>query len=211
MALLAQTLNPLADGATTAVLTEAYRLILPEVLLLATACILFVQGLYRPSKTLSVGLALIALIGAGVLGSIGQEPVLDPSARVIAPIDPGAAAVFVRFASLVVGLLLVLCATKEITTETASDYLACLMVMIAGTSLLGRVNDLILVYITLEMISIPTYVLLYLPDRSKAAQEAAAKYFLLSILSSGVMLFGFSYLFGVTGTTNLTAMHSTLA
>ena len=55
-------------------------------------------------------------------------------------------------------------------------------------------------------ITLVTYVLLYLPSRKRTAQEAAAKYFLLSILSSAVLLFGFSYLYGLTGTTNLTAM-----
>ena len=60
-------------------------------------------------------------------------------------------------------------------------------------------------------ISIPTYVLLYLPARTKLNQEAAAKYFLLSVMSSAVLLFGFSYLYGLTGTTNLTVITDTLA
>ena len=77
--------------------------------------------------------------------------------------------------------------------------------MTAGTSLVGRANDLISLFLALEMVSIPTYVLLYLPTRSRAGQESAAKYFLLSILSSGVLLFGFSYLYGAAGTTNLGA------
>jgi len=53
-------------------------------------------------------------------------------------------------------------------------------------------------------------VLLYLPVRSREGQEAAVKYFILSILSSAVMLFGFSYLYGLTGTTNLGAIVDTL-
>jgi NADH-quinone oxidoreductase subunit N len=55
------------------------------------------------------------------------------------------------------------------------------------------------------VISIPTYVLLYLPRYDNAAQEAAMKYFLLSLFSSALLLFGFSYLYGLTGTTNLPA------
>jgi NADH-quinone oxidoreductase subunit N len=56
------------------------------------------------------------------------------------------------------------------------------------------------------MISIPTYVLLYLPRHDNAAQEAAMKYFLLSVFSSALLLFGFSYLYGLTGTTNIPAL-----
>jgi NADH-quinone oxidoreductase subunit N len=53
------------------------------------------------------------------------------------------------------------------------------------------------------VVSIPTYVLLYLPREDAPAQEAALKYFLLSVFSSALLLFGFSYLYGVAGTTNL--------
>jgi NADH-quinone oxidoreductase subunit N len=65
---------------------------------------------------------------------------------------------------------------------------------------------LISLYLSLELVSIPTYVLLYLPTQSKSGQEATLKYFLLSVLSSSLMLFGFSYFYGLTGTTNLGAI-----
>jgi NADH-quinone oxidoreductase subunit N len=71
--------------------------------------------------------------------------------------------------------------------------------------LTGAANELITLFLALEVISIPTYVLLYLPRYDNAAQEAAMKYFLLSIFSSALLLFGFSYLYGLTGTTNLPA------
>jgi NADH-quinone oxidoreductase subunit N len=78
-------------------------------------------------------------------------------------------------------------------------------------SLVGRANDLVTLFLALELLSVPTYVLLYLPARSRLNQEAAAKYFLLSVLSSAVMLFGFSYLYGLTGSTNLTVIADALA
>jgi NADH-quinone oxidoreductase subunit N len=77
------------------------------------------------------------------------------------------------------------------------------LIIVAGVSLVGAANDLIALFLALEMISIPTYVLLYLPRHDDAAQEASLKYFLLSVFSSGLLLFGFSYLFGLTGTTNI--------
>ena len=66
-------------------------------------------------------------------------------------------------------------------------------------------NELVTLFLALELISIPTYVLLYLPRHDNAAQEAAMKYFLLSIFSSALLLFGFSYLYGLGGTTNIPA------
>src|SRR5262249_16198328 len=62
----------------------------------------------------------------------------------------------------------------------------------------------------LELISIPTYVLLYLARYDRVAQESAMKYFLLSVFSSALLLFGFSYLYGIAGTTNIPALTGTL-
>ena len=54
----------------------------------------------------------------------------------------------------------------------------------------------------------PTYLFLLLPRRDAPAQEATLKYFLLSIFSSAIVLFGMSYLYGATGTTNLSGIHA---
>jgi NADH-quinone oxidoreductase subunit N len=61
------------------------------------------------------------------------------------------------------------------------------------------------------MVSIPTYLLLYLPRVNASSQEAAIKYFLLSVFSSALMLFGFSYLYGLTGTMNIPTILETLS
>src|SRR5690606_6770964 len=67
-------------------------------------------------------------------------------------------------------------------------------------------NDLVSLFLALELVSIPTYVLLFLPRRDTAEREATAKYFLLSIFSSALVLYGMSWLYGATGTTNLTGI-----
>jgi NADH-quinone oxidoreductase subunit N len=102
--------------------------------------------------------------------------------------------------------VLLFVAWGEVDRTNASEYYACLLVAAAGVSLVGRANDLVSLFLSLELLSIPTYILLYLPARTKLNQEAAAKYFLLSVMSSAVLLFGFSYLYGLTGTTNITAI-----
>ncbi len=101
------------------------------------------------------------------------------------------------------GAVLVLFTWQEVEDEHAAEYHACLLIITAGLALTGAANELITLFLALELISIPTYVLLYLPRSDEPAQEAAMKYFLLSIFSSAFLLFGFSYLYGITGTTNL--------
>ena len=157
------------------------------------------------------------LVAAGVLAVVfaGDEAAAyaagDRAKLILSPIDAGPGATFIRWVALGVGMIVLLLTTKEAVREIAADYYACVLVVIAGASLAGRANDLISLYLALELISIPTYVLLYLPSQTRTAQEAAIKYFLLSILASTFLLFGLSYLYGLTATTNLTAMTSTFA
>jgi NADH-quinone oxidoreductase subunit N len=107
---------------------------------------------------------------------------------------------------LVGAAAIVLLAWEEVPDEKAADFYACLLILTAGLSLVGRANDLITMFLSLELISIPTYVLLYLPKDGLSQQEASIKYFMLSVFSSALLLFGFSYLYGIGGTTNLSAL-----
>ena len=77
--------------------------------------------------------------------------------------------------------------------------------------LVAAAGDLVLLFVGLELISIPTYVLLYLGRRDAAAEESAAKYFFLSILASAMLLYGFSFLYGAAGSTDLAAIAARLA
>jgi NADH-quinone oxidoreductase subunit N len=210
-------------------LTTAYRFVLPETVLLGTACLLFVLAVTVPRRAVAVGVGLLGVLGAAVVaalvgverfqhvlgwqelplfwGTVEGTPYFP---RALSPFDPTGPAAFVRWLVLASAALFALLAYAETRDDNACEYVACLLVAAAGTSLVGRANDLVTLFLSLEMLSIPTYVLLYLPARSREGQEAAVKYFLLSVLSSAVMLFGFSYLYGLTGTTNLGAIVDTL-
>jgi len=210
-------------------LTGAYRFVLPETVLLGTACVLFVLAVTVPRRAVAVAVGLLGVAAAGVLaalvsvpqfadvlgwqelplfwGTVAETPYFP---RAVSPFDPTGPAAFVRAVALVSAAVFTLLAYAETRDDNACEYVACLLVAAAGTSLVGRANDLVTLFLSLEMLSIPTYVLLYLPVRSREGQEAAVKYFILSILSSAVMLFGFSYLYGLTGTTNLGAIVDTL-
>ena len=110
-----------------------------------------------------------------------------------------------RVLALLVGTLFTLISARAIQAHLASEFLGTLMLLIAGVMLVSRANDLVFLFVSLELISIPTYVLLYLGRRDRTTSEATAKYFFLSILSSAILLYGMSFLYGLAGTTTLTA------
>jgi NADH-quinone oxidoreductase subunit N len=200
--------DQLYDPATIATLKGVFRYIVPEALLLVAACILFLGATVRGgNRNLWGGVALIGLAAAAIAAILGPgKAVSDGLVWTVSPITPDSLAAFTRILALAGGALLVLLSWNEAPDAVAGEYYGCLLLIVAGTSLTGFANELITLFLALELISIPTYVLLYLPRADRPAQEAAVKYFLLSIFSSGFLLFGFSYLYGLTGTTNIPAM-----
>jgi NADH-quinone oxidoreductase subunit N len=99
------------------------------------------------------------------------------------------------------GLVFTLTATRLADPEIASEYFGSLMLVAVGVMLTASANELVLLILGLELISIPTYVLLFLGRRDRASGEATMKYFFLSILSSALLLYGFSFLYGIGQTT----------
>ena len=132
------------------------------------------------------------------------------SERFSAPVLHSGLANFIRWLALAAGAVLVLFAWDEVPDSHAAEYHACLLLIVAGTGLTAAANDLVTLFLALELISIPTYVLLYLPRADAPRREAALKYFLLSVFSSALLLFGFSYLYGLSGTTNLAGLADAL-
>jgi NADH-quinone oxidoreductase subunit N len=191
-------------------LAGVYQYLLPEIVLGATACLLFLGGTVKSCRHLWGSVALGGLLAALCLSGFMSVPESDAVAMFGNPVYFDSFAMLIRFIAMGGGILLVLFAWNELPDRQASDHHACLLVIIAGVCLTAEANDLITLFLALELISIPTYILLYLPRHDEAAQEAALKYFLLSIFSSALLLFGFSYLYGLAGTTNIPALLHTL-
>jgi NADH-quinone oxidoreductase subunit N len=201
-----------------AAVVGVFHLIIPELVLGLAACVLFLGATFRPNRDLWAGFALLSIVIAAIALANGPLPEPNESTARLLPfvaqpslalgsailIDP--LAVLTKAIALAAGFVLILMSWKGVPERQAAEYHACLLLIVAGVCLTGAANELVTLFLALELISIPTYVLLYLSRHDTAAQEAALKYFLLSIFSSAFLLFGFSYLYGFAGTTNLPAI-----
>lgn len=142
---------------------------------------------------------------------------------VLAGMNPGPAftnllivdgyATFFRLLVLVVGVLSVLISASYLTRENAdsADYYSLILFSLCGQSLLASANELIMVFIGLEISSIATYVLAGFLRKDKRNNEAAIKYFLLGSFATAFLLYGVGWIYGVTGTTNLQEIHRFLS
>jgi NADH-quinone oxidoreductase subunit N len=167
------------------------------------ACILFLGATWKADRHVWGVLAMVGLVLAGVAASLIPRPAATEPALFAGPLWLDNLAVLTRIIALAGGAVLVLLTWNEPPERHAGEFHGCMLVIVAGVSFTGLANDLVVLFVGLEMISIPTYVLLYLPRSDDQAREAGVKYFLLSVFSSALLLFGFSYLYGLAGTTNL--------
>jgi len=198
---------------------ETIYCLLPEMLLAAVATFIFVAGAMLGGRGIwswvAAGGLLVAMFtlyrqytGLHWPQADAAEPLF--AIKVGGPLAVDLLGQYVRWLVLIVGLLFVLITASSAAHVQAPEYAGSLLVAITGLMLVGTANELVLLFVSLELISIPTYVLLYLGRRDMPSQEAATKYFFLSILSSALMLYGFSFLYGATGSTQLTAVRDAL-
>jgi NADH-quinone oxidoreductase subunit N len=114
---------------------------------------------------------------------------------------------FLFFATLFLAatVLVILLSVKylEIEDEQEGEYYALLLFACIGMMLMASGTDLIVLFLGLETMALSFYVLTGFLRREKRSNEAALKYVLLGAFSSGILAYGFSMLYGLTGTTNI--------
>ncbi len=122
-------------------------------------------------------------------------------------------AVFVQTVILGATLLAVLLAAGYLKREglEGPEYLVLMLCSATGMMLMATANDLITVFLSLEILSISLYVLAAFDRRRLTSQEAGLKYFVLGSFSSAVFLYGIALTYGATGTTNLSGIAVFLA
>jgi len=198
----------LLQANTTALFSVAdLQLIAPEIILTICACVVLVMEVvlpYRKSKFTAyfslVGIALAA-ISLGVQGWNADLPMSGFYGMV--RID-GFALVF-KSIFLIAAAFAIAISTRylDIEGEQHGEYYALVLFATVGMMFLGCGYDLIILYISLELMALTFYVLVAFTKREKRSNEAAMKYFLLGAFSSGILLYGMSLLYGVAGSTNL--------
>ncbi|NWF84523.1 MAG: NADH-quinone oxidoreductase subunit N [Bryobacteraceae bacterium] len=119
---------------------------------------------------------------------------------------------FFRFLVLAVGVLTILISTHYLRSggHESGEFYALLLFSIVGQCIMATANELIMLFIGLEVSSIASYVLAgYLRD-DKRNNESALKYFLLGSFATAFLLYGIAWTYGITGTTDLSLIRSAL-
>ncbi len=183
---------------------QSFTILLPEILLLLTAtammtagsCVQLPRRAWCATAAVALGVAFLALIGLGE-----RSPDIYSTVAL-----NDAFSSYCRLILLFSGFIVLALAHDQVDDARAAEFFGALLYINAGAMLVAAANEMVFLFVGLELVSIPTYLILYLGRRTKTTQEAATKYFFLSIFSSGLLLFGLAYLYGLTGVSNLKAL-----
>ena len=186
--------------------------VLPEVMVTATAClVLVVDALVERTRA---RLWLPLLTGLGLVAAILSGPLTVASHTAFGGfvvVDTFTAFFRVLFALLALFAVVVSPAYLQRRAIPAGEFYATILFSTVGAMTIALAADLITVFVGLELMTIPVYVLAAMSRRDRYSNEAGLKYFLLGAFSSAMLLYGFAWLYGLSGTTTFTGIADALA
>jgi NADH-quinone oxidoreductase subunit N len=187
--------------------TIDYHAIAPEIVLAAGICLIILVDLFVSESKKWVTSTLTGFVMLAALVPVLTLAVSDVNVRTMFDgryvIDEFALTLKALF--LIAGYVVVLMSQNHVEEGDyyLGEYFTLLLTSVTGMVMMASSRDLVSIFVALEMLSIPAYMLAAWRKRDRKSNEAGVKYYLLGVFASAIMLYGMSLLYGVTGTTLL--------
>ena len=186
--------------------------ILPEIVLTSGALLVLVTDVVtsRASRPL-LGRVTLAVLGATILTLLPFHDADTLASQGLLAID--GFAFFFKLLFLLAAVITVLMSASYLDVEglRAGEYYFLILCATLGMMFMASGIDLITIFVGLETMAVAFYILVGFLKPNRRSNEASVKYFLLGAFSLGILLFGMSTLYGLSGTTNLRELATTLA
>ena len=188
---------------------DLFRITLPETILEVVSLLVLIVDLAwlrKSSRAVRMGTACwLGVLGCiAAIGWLIEHPQMAAIASGSLVATPLISAAQIGILALT-ALVLLLSVTTEFS-RNPGEFVAIVLLGTTGMMLVTAARDLLIIFVALELLSLSLYVLTAFAKSSAQSAEAALKYYLFGGMSAALMLFGFSYLYGLTGTTNLSQM-----
>ena len=187
--------------------TSDFLAMLPVWALTAAGCLLMLINMTprKPGSSVSAVVSLIALAVAG-WGAWTQRGMVRSYFRDMYVVDPFSTFFALLFVGIAIVSVLLSWDYLKRTALNQGEFYALLCLSTLGMIFMAAANDLMMIFLGLELMSIALYVLAGFRKNRFESNEAALKYFLLGAFATGFLLYGMALVYGTTGTTNLTAI-----
>ena len=186
-------------------IVENIRFITPEIILLVAAIIILILSLFVSNKNVLGVLALSAIVAASLY--LPQSPKTEPVLFFNMLTNDSFSLFFKEISLFITGIVILFSmGYKELAEKSIGEYFFLLLNGTIAMLLAVSSNNLLMVYLSIEMLSLISYILVAFLKNSPLSSEGALKYFLFGALSTGIMLYGISLIYGLFGTTDLSAI-----
>lgn len=188
-------------------LKELYEVIPLLIIAFSATFILLIEAFYRKGEDAVFGFSLLAVISAiaASMFQVGHEVIVFNQFLRITGMS-------VTFSVIMlISIAITIIASKSYLEKeniNFSEYYSLLLFALLGMMLMVMANDILIIFIGLEIMSISFYVLAGFLRRRPKSNESALKYFLLGAFMTGFILYGIALIYGASGTTNLTMLYA---
>ncbi len=170
--------------------------------ILALVFMSFRKGHKEAGYLLPTTLAFLVMAAAAIFALPGEAPrTLFMGAIVHDPFGDFFKLLIIATAAVIAVMS---ASSRDLDKTAKAEYYAFLLTLTLGLNILSVANDLVMIYLAIEIASIVSYILAGYMGSSRRSEEAALKYVLYGGMASGIMIFGMSLLYGLGGSLNLT-------
>ncbi|MBL7046322.1 MAG: NADH-quinone oxidoreductase subunit N [Candidatus Marinimicrobia bacterium] len=192
---------------------QSLKLFIPEFVILATIVVAVLSDMiYSRKNSHRVGYWVFCglVLSAFTLFLSDPEIITTLFLNTIA-LDPFARVFKFIFLFITAIIILISLRSDELTRVSKGEYFILISVMVLGMFLMASAIDLVMIYLSIEVVSITSFILAGYLKTQVRSTEASLKYVIYGAFSSGIMLYGMSLLFGLTGTTKILEMRDVMA
>jgi NADH-quinone oxidoreductase subunit N len=185
----------------------------PIIALAAGACVVLLAGLLRSRFVREQLVAFLALVAMGAAAglTIWQWHTHEPIVSAALSIDD--LALMANLILLAGGALTVMLSWRAVAPREAAhgEYYALILTALAGMVTLASAQNIIVVFVGIELLSIPLYVLCATEMRREKSLESGLKYLIIGSVGSATLLYGLAMLYGATGSTDFSGIAASLS
>jgi len=182
----------------------------PLLCVLGGSVVCLMAGLFRPrwvQRGLVPALAVAALVGAIVLTAVIWRPGdIPPLVEGALAVDTLALFTSVLFYVTALSAVFLALRAENVREMGSGEFFSLLLASVAGMVLLAAAENLVIVFVGLELLSIPLYVLCGSDVRREASLEAGLKYLVIGSVGSATLLYGLALVYGATGSTDFSGI-----
>jgi NADH-quinone oxidoreductase subunit N len=188
-------------------LAPDWSLTYPQLIIFGLALLLMILDAFVPQRHHYVLLTGVSLVGYGLAAAALWTQDGRNEATFWWSFRADGLSVFLSLVILISAALSVVTAASYVDQLEGhlpiGEFYVLLAFAILGAMLVGTAGDLVMIFVAIELSSLATYILTAFAKRRQTALEGAMKYFLLGIFASAILVYGMTWVYGLTGTTNL--------